>query len=170
MRALLDLFLDICLFRKGPQDVPMSWTLLKFALLTYGFSSLLVLAVGLALSPALLLTLVDMGLLAGLTYGVLSFTHHTPRFVQTLTALLGTGTLIQLIALPIAVWTVQGMAQNRSAGLPDFLYLGLLGWSIAILAHILHHALGVSRGMGFLYTLGYIMISWTVSSWLEALP
>lgn len=170
MRALLDLFLDICLFRKGPQDVPMSWVLLKLTLLTYGMSSLLVLAVSLDPSPALLLTLADIGVLTGLTYAVLSFTNYIPRFVQTLTALLGTGTLIQLMALPIAIWTVRGVAQDTSAGLPDFLYLCLLGWSIAIIAHILHHALAVSRAMGFLYTLGYIVILWTISSWLESLP
>ena len=35
MRALFNLFLDICLFRRGPQDVPASPLLFGLAMLVY---------------------------------------------------------------------------------------------------------------------------------------
>lgn len=168
MRALFDLFLDICLFRKGPQHIPASQILLRAALIAYGASGLLVLLISLDAVSALLVMFADMVLLTGLTYGVLSLRGYSPRFSQTLTALLGTGTLVQLAALPVSLWVSKTLEQDIAA-LPQLLYLALLVWSIAIMAYILQQALAVSRGIGILYTFGYIAISWTVSSWLELL-
>lgn len=167
MRALLDLFLDICLLRKGPQHLPPSSILLKLALVAYGLSGLLLLLVSVALPTALLLTLLDLGLLAGLTYGVLYGFGYGMRFVRTLAALAGSGTLLQLIALPLSVWLNQEAARHELSGLPSLLWLALLGWSIAIMTHILHHALSVSRGVALWYALGYLAISWTLSGWLH---
>ena len=61
----------------------------------------------------------------------------------------------------------QEALRSRLPELPWLLYLGLLVWSIAVIAHIVHHALSISRGKGLLYTLGYLLISWTVSGWLQ---
>jgi hypothetical protein len=169
MRALFDLFLDICLFRKGPQHIPASQILLRAALAAYGISGLLVLLINLEPVRALLVMSADIALLAGLTYGVLSLSNYNGRFLQTLTALLGTGTLVQLMALPISLWLSKTLQQETIAALPQLLYIALLVWSIAIIAHILHQALAVSRSIGVLYTLGYIAISWIISSWLELL-
>lgn len=168
MRALFDLFLGICLFRKGPQHIPASQVLLKAALIAYGISGLLVLLISLDPVSASLVMSADMALLAGLTFGLLNFSGYQGRFLQTLTALLGTGTLVQLMALPISLWVVKTLERDIAA-LPQLLYLALLVWSIAIMAYILQQALTVSRTIGILYTLGYIAISWTVSSWLELL-
>lgn len=168
MRALFDLFLDICLFRKGPQHIPASQVLLRATLAAYGISGLLVLLISLEPIRALLVMSADIALLTGLTYGVLSLSNYHGRFLQTLTALLGTGTLVQLMALPVSLWVSKTLEQEIAA-LPQLLYIALLVWSIAIIAHILQQALGVSRSIGVFYTLGYIAISWIVSSWLELL-
>jgi hypothetical protein len=168
MHALFDLFLDICLFRKGPQHIPASQILLRSALVAYGISGLLFLLVNLDPVSALLMMSVDIALLVGLTYGVLNLMGYSGRFLQSLTALLGTGTLVQLMALPISLWMSKTLGQEIAA-LPQLLYIALLVWSIAIMAHILQQALAVSRSIGVFYTLGYIAISWTLSSWLELL-
>jgi hypothetical protein len=172
MRALLDLFLDICLLRKGPQQVPVSPVLLRLTLVTYGISGLLVPLLDTDLPTSLLLVLVDIALLTGLTYGVLRLRGYGERLPQTLTALLGTGTLLQLLALPVLIWLDQEVAGNGMPELPWLLWFGLFAWSIAIMAHILHHALSVSYGLGALYSVGYVLISWivswTVSDWLRS--
>jgi hypothetical protein len=169
MRALFHLFLDICLFRKGPQHIPVSQILLRATLVAYGISGLLVLLISLEPARALLVMLADIVLLTGLTYGVLNLSNYSGRFLQTLTALLGTGTLVQLMALPVSLWLGKPLEQETIAVLPQLLYIALLVWSIAIIAYILQQALAVSRSLGILYTFGYIAISWTVSSWLELL-
>ena len=159
MYALFNAFFDICLFRKGPQDLPASWSLLKLTLITYCLSSLLSLLFTVAPPMALFQAVLDAALLVGLTYGLLYVMGHGQRFVQTLTALAGTGTLLGLIAWPLTIWMQAEAAAGTSTGLSFFLFFLLLLWSIAVIAHILRHSLSTTLGMGLLYTLGYLMIS-----------
>jgi len=166
MYALFNLFLDICLFRKGPQHVPASLALLRLTLITYGLSGFLVLLLSVSPLTAGLMVLIDIALLSALIYGALALWNYKMRFIQTLTALLGTGTLLQLLVLPVSVWMMQELSKTGTPEFPWLLSLGLIIWSIAVIAHILHHALAISRGLGLLYTLGYVIISWTISGWL----
>ncbi len=59
MRDLLNLFLDICLFRKGPQDTPASKGLLRMCVSAYALSGFLVLLLNTPAETAILLTLLD---------------------------------------------------------------------------------------------------------------
>lgn len=169
MVALLNLFWDICLLRKRPQDVPASEDLLKLTLLTYAGSGLLAILLSLqqaGVGTALLLTLADVALLAALTYAVLYMLGYLARFTQTLTALAGVGTLLQLIATPLGLWYQRSLVADGAAAMPALLWLLLLIWSIAVTAHILRHAFSVSYGFGVLYALGYLMVSRAVVDWL----
>ena len=104
MRALFDLFLDICLFRKGPQDVPASAMLLKVCALAYALSGFVVLRLSTPSSIAIPQILLDLALLAGLLYLALSLRRYPQRFGQTLSALTGVGVLMAVLALPLMVW------------------------------------------------------------------
>jgi hypothetical protein len=168
MHALFNLFLDICLFRKGPQDVPASPVLLKLSLITYGLSGLVVMWVNTKLSTALLQTLLDLVLLIGMTYGVLQMQGFGARFGQTMTALLGTGTLLGLMALPVVIWMGEAATDDRMR-LSWLLFSLLLGWSMVVMAHVLRHALSTSRAIAMLYALGYLVISAVLSSFLASL-
>ncbi len=159
MAALFHLFLDICLFRKGPQDVPASGALLWLCLIGYGLSGLAVLLAGFEPALALLETVVEIILLAGLCYGLLSLAHHRARFVQTLTTLAGTGALLTVMAFPLVIWIGQENARHEQGMLSTLLFFGLVGWSLAVTAHVLRHALSVSRTLGILYATGYFVIS-----------
>jgi hypothetical protein len=150
MGALLNLFLDICLLRKGPQDVPASPALLKASLAAYGLASLLVQAVSVNLLTALLQAFLDLGLLAGLTYAVLQATGFSGRFTQTLTALAGTGALLGFAILPVTIWMDRDLEAGIQSGLPALLFFGWLIWSIAVVAHVLRHALSTSMAMASL--------------------
>lgn len=172
MLALLNLFWEICLLRKGPQDTPRSSELLQLCLIGYGSSGLLALLLDLPrinFGLALLLTLEDVALLSGLAYLGLYLTAHLPRFRQTLTALAGVGTLLQLIALPLGLWYQHALAGNSGAELPAMLWLLLLGWSIAVTGHILRHAFSTTLTLGILYAVGYLVVSWTITNWLLSL-
>jgi hypothetical protein len=167
MIALFNLFLDICLLRKGPQDVPSSAALLQLSLSIYIIAGLvLLLALESQVGPALFLVLLDLGLLTGLTYGLLNMLGRGSRFGQTLTALAGTGALLQLIAWPLLGWLNQTDVQQGTATLPSLLYLALLGWNIVITGHILRHALSTTLAFGVLYAFGYLMSFWVLSDWL----
>ena len=165
MQALFNLFLDICLFRKGPQHVPFSATLLKLCLLAYGLSGLIVLVLSTPVPVALLQILLDLVLLSGLLYLALTLYRHPRRFEQTLSALTGAGALIGLLALPLMSWIVH-QQPGGDIQLPSLLLLALMVWSIAIMAHILRYAFETSVWIGALYALGYTFLSWTLTGWI----
>ena len=166
MYALFDLFFEICLFRKGPQDVPAGMALLKLCLLGYGLSGLAMLLLSTPFPVAILQILLDLVLLAGLLHLALLARRHPRRFEQTLSALTGTGALIGLLALPLVVWITQ-QGSEGDIQLPSLLLLALMAWSIAIMAHILRHALNIPLWAGALSALGYTFLSWTLAGWIE---
>jgi hypothetical protein len=94
----LQSFLDIALWRKGPQDLPASTLLATLALIAYmaiGFVRMRLFA--LDQSTALLFICVDALMLGGWLWLVLAFFGRRQRFVQTITAILGVGLLVLLL-------------------------------------------------------------------------
>lgn len=169
MLALLQLFFNICLFNKGPQDLPASQALLKLCLIIYALSSMLILLTEypqLSVFFSLILILLDIALLIGLLHGVLYLRGYSARFTQTLAAIVGIVALLQILTIPLAFWAKQELAQTGAVGLPGLISLFLLGWAIAVIGHILQNALATSRTVGVLYAVAYFAISLTFSDWL----
>lgn len=97
-------FLDIALWRKGPQDLPASTLLATLVLIAYmatGFVRMRLYA--LDLQAALLVTCVDALMLGGWLWLVLAFFGRRQRFVQTITATLGVGLLVLLLDVILRV-------------------------------------------------------------------
>jgi hypothetical protein len=167
MQALIRLFIDIALHRKGPQDVPSSGAVLGLALLAYlgiGAAVLWPSARGTALLAAQLLT--DLLLVLLIFGGLLAALGRGARVPQTLAALFGTGALLSAFALPF-VWIA---ARSLSDGAPvagmemaallstTALFMLLLA-SLLVTGHILRHALGWSYPAGVLAAVVYFSIS-----------
>lgn len=91
-------FLDIALWRKGPQDLPASSLLATLVLIAYmaaGFVRMQLYA--LDLEASLLFICIDTLMLGGWLWLVLAFFGRRQRFVQTITATLGVGLLVLII-------------------------------------------------------------------------
>jgi hypothetical protein len=96
----LQSFLDIALWRKGPQDLPASAASATLALIAYmvaGFVRMRMFA--LDQTTALLFICIDALMLGGWLWLVLAFFGRRQRFVQTITATLGVGLLVLLLDL-----------------------------------------------------------------------
>jgi len=61
--------------------------------------------------------------------------------MQTCTALAGTGTLFNLMALPLFDWFA---SKQTGQALYLLLFVALLIWSLSVMAHIFKHALAIS--------------------------
>ncbi|MDH3561644.1 MAG: hypothetical protein OEN52_11905 [Gammaproteobacteria bacterium] len=157
MSRLITIWLDICLLRAGPQDLPSSRTLLGLTGGTYFLVSLLLSLPAYPAKTAFLVALLDLGLLAAFAAALLYFPGKWARLQQTLTALTGTGTLLGLLALPLAYLLFQGPEENLLAGVAALIWLFLFGWSLLVVAHIMRHALSIAFpyaiGIAVLYTL-----------------
>lgn len=156
---LIRLFLDIALFNKGPQDGPESRLLLLLAVLGN-------FAVGLGLSlmeidwvDAVAQSVVGIALLAGFLWGALSLSSKRPRFLQTATAAFGCDTLISALAVPLLV-SMQLIPE--AIGLASIFLAFLLFWQVAVVAHILRHALSIPFISGLGLALAYTVVSYGI--------
>lgn len=139
-----------CLLRRAPQDDPVSWDALLQALLGYFVIDLVQAGASSGLPVALGMTLVDTLLMMVFCWVVLRITGYTRRFLQTLTALAGTGVILGLLALPLV--QLAASAHRNDEPMTDLVlgWLILLVWSITVQAHIFRHALTVRFGTGLL--------------------
>ena len=106
MLRLLQTFVDIALWRKGPQDLPASTALALMVLFTYVVLEFIgVQMFDLSLGAAVVFICVDVLMISGWLWLVLLFFGRRQRFVQTITATLGVGVMI--LVLDIAIRALQ---------------------------------------------------------------
>ena len=154
MYDIIKLLFDICLFKKGPQDLPYSVGLLRILLVVYVSIRVLMLSIHFDWLNVLLQVIVEIFLVVGFFWITLYLARKLGRFYQVISAVLGTDALIIFFALP-------GMAsmETRQGGILVFLVmLVLIGWHWAVTGHIIRNALeqslSFSLGLAFLYLLG----------------
>ncbi len=165
MGKLIGRFIDICLLRAGPQDLPASSTLLVLSLLAYIASGVIVLLPSTSFGSAVAQALVDTLLLAGLLRLVLQWRGFSSRFDQTLTALAGAGAFQGMIAWPLVASIYHADAEGLVAPFQSLLLLALFVWTLVVIGHILRHALSTSYAAGFLFGSVYVMLSMGLLSW-----
>jgi hypothetical protein len=162
MLLLIRAWLDICLLRRTPQELPVSGYLLGIALCCYGLVSVLVSVQSLTLSSSVLLAAVDLGLLVVFTGSLLYLQSKAARINQTLSALAGSGSIMGLIALPLLLIIGPGTADEPIATPLASLWLLLLLWNLIVMAHIFRNALSSSFAFGFGISLLYALLSMQV--------
>lgn len=154
LRVIAHAYLEICLLKRRPQDLPRSDWLMVLTLLAYGLSSAGLAAVDLEVPRAMAAALLDAGLLWAGTALVLYLFKRPLRTTQTVTALAGTGVVLSVVALPVVLWLTLAQGRHADTGIPALLWLGLFAWNLLISAHILRHALD----SGFLLAIGITLM------------
>ena len=151
MYAYLKLLLNVCLFRKGPQEIPHSIQFLRLSTIVYALISYLLILQSTDSLNALLQLATELIIIFGFATLILSLANKLKRFVQTTSTLLGTDALISTFAIPILA-TLHQDSSNMSAIMT---MLALMIWNWLVTAHIIRHALDKSfsfaLGIAFLY-------------------
>ncbi len=165
MLRIIKAFWDICLFRAGPQDLPTSSLLMAVALFGYGAASLLIAFAQFPPERVFAAVALDIVLLLMLAWAVLWVRSFMERFTQTLTALAGVGALMGFIAWPLAVWQADAVAQGpETAGVPSLIVLAWLAWHIAVVGHVLRHALSTMMSVGATLAVVYVYVGIRLTS------
>ena len=154
MFDIIKLLFYICLFKKGPQDLPHSVWLLRILLVAYISVRVLMLSMHFDWLNVLLQVIVDIFMVAGFFSTLLYLARKLGRFYQVFSAVLGTDALISFLALP----GMATMETGQGGLLVLLLVLGLIGWHWAVTGYIISNALektlSFSLGLAFLYLLG----------------
>jgi hypothetical protein len=155
MLRLLQTFLEIAFWRKGPQDVPASRTLAFLALVAYiAIEFMSVRLFDLDLRATLIIVGVDVFMLSAWLYAVLAFFGRRQRFVQTITATLGVGVLLLLLDIlmrTMQLWLGQGESLGGNWLFVRFMIIAL------VMGRIFMHALdrGLITGMALTIAIIY---------------
>lgn len=160
MGKLIHAFWNICLLRQAPQDLPASNALMMLSMLAYGVASILVGLLSLSPGAAFMSGLLDVALMGAMTQLLLWIRELGARFVQTFTALMGTGAIMGVLALPLLF--IQLQMGGQPALVPSLLILGLMIWNLAIVGHILRHAMGAPFFVGVLLAVVFMYVSVSV--------
>ena len=160
MSKVINAFWKICLLKLAPQDLPASSGLMLLSMLAYGIASALVGLLSLSPEKAFLSGVLDIALVGAMTQLLLWIRQLGARFLQTFTALMGTGAILGLFALPLLFMQMQ--TGDQPALLPSVLILGLMIWNLSVAGHILRHAISAPFFVGVLLALVYMYVSISV--------
>lgn len=160
MIPLVQVMVEIALHRRGPEDLPASPFLFRLVLLVYVVIGAMSAAVYWRSAAQVALQVgLDLVLFFAFFSAVLALYRKPGRWLQTFTALLGTGSLLGVFAIPLHLWR-QGTGAGESAALlPALALFTLLIWSLAITGHILQHAVEIPYPGGVLLAVGYFALN-----------
>jgi hypothetical protein len=154
LAALVRLYVDIAIWRRGPQDVPAVAILLP---LTVGAYVLLSLAIGESV-PSLrpgwaFEVLADTAFLALWYWILLLVANRRERYLQTASALFGLQTLLIAPSI-LTLWLTQYLMDNKSLQAPLLvvalaaaLSVGVAVWTLLATGHIVRAAIERSLGL-----------------------
>ncbi|MGR8934640.1 MAG: hypothetical protein ACU837_09665 [Gammaproteobacteria bacterium] len=162
MGPIARIVIDICLFQKGPQDLPFSRALLYLSVLAFIVSGFLLLSLSTGVWDSVLQLLAEILLMYGFTWGTLNMANRPARLYQTATALFATDTFITLCAVPV-FWAV---LSGQTSPLYSLLTLALMLWHWSVIGHIFRHALSTSLAFGLCLALLYIVGSYQLMALL----
>jgi len=161
MLALIQFYIQLCLLRAKPQDLPASQALLGLvaALNVILGGSIAAMAFGGPLQ-GLAAGLLDTALMGGYVWVLLGTRNYRERFVQTASAVLGVSALASAIGLPLQVLLpVEGEVVTAAGQFASLSLLALIIWLQVALGHIFRHALGISLMLGVGLAFVYAFVS-----------
>lgn len=169
MPAVVEIFRDILMLRRGPQDLPYSAQLLGIVAAICIAVQLPVawmrdIGAGTVLVSAALWLAFSLGLLRLL----LTLREKGSRFVQAATAFLGCNAAFNAIGIPIAllVGTPPQTPEQMTGAqvVAGLISLPLLVWKVAVDAHVFRHSLDISFGGGVAVALMWILATFALAS------
>ena len=170
MYILLRVFVDILLFRAGPQAVPASVFLLQSAIVFYFMVRVLVALLTFSPLSAVGVSVMDTVLLTSLVWVSLWSRDLNNRVLQTLTAALGTLGLLTLIVLPLDILYIMTDSDEGVDALFSIIMLVLTAWSLTVLGYILRNALDIGAALAVGLSMLYFFVSFVLTVLLFTVP
>lgn len=163
MRVLIQFFVELCLLRRLPQELPPSEVLLGLVLIVdLGVGTLVGITAGVDWLTSLLQSLAEMVLMLAALYVALSLLGRRGRLLQSATALLGSRAVLGIAAIPPLLLNPVGGQTGVAAAIGAFMLLGLLVWGILVTGHILRHTFSITLGQGAAIAVAFQILAVTL--------
>lgn len=162
VKVLFNAFFGICCLKMKPQDISASKNLLIICLLVYGFISVQLALLSQPFDKAVMAGAIEVVFIMIFCFAVLQIGGKSSRWVQTVTALAGTGIIISIIALPLYLFigtNSETVATSDGLRVLGLLLLATLAcWNIIIMGHIFRYALEINMFSSVVLAIAYIWL------------
>lgn len=157
--SIVSRLIALSLLRGLPQDLPYSLALARnLVLADVALQMAYLLIDGIALPLARIL--VSLLITLGLPWALLNLRQRGERYLQTLSALVGTSIIVSLLFMPVVLFSsslppaVAGGEPTQAQLVVSVLWLLAIAWQLSIIAHIYRHALDWPRLAAAMLALG----------------
>ena len=159
VQQFLRIFVDIVLWRRGPQDLPASSLLLALTVAAYVGVSVVQLALeGESAATWFFFVVIDPLLLAAWVWLVLRIFGHAERFVQAASAVFGTGAVLGIgLYLPLQL-IITGLGYEPTSGLAQAFALLLVVVFALVTGRIIKLATESNLFTGIAVSLTYFLL------------
>lgn len=167
MLSLALAFVDITLHRRGPDELPSSRFLLSVTVGFYVLTGVIgIWTLGVLDAETTQLLLFDSVFFFAYVFVALRLFRHDRRFRQTAIALLGAEVVINIVGLPLALWSRSISVPPDPRSAPMLLQLLLLVWWIDVAGFVLSRAISRPYFVGVLFMIVYVLTSYRISTLL----
>ena len=163
---LVLVFVEIAMHRRGPETVPESQFLFGLLLVVYFVVSLFATLMAQPFTLAIGIVAFDTVFYLGIVWVLLELYKRSNRFLQTASALLGTGVILTMLQIPIFATADFDNAESTFTSAGAWLFLLSLLWSIDVAGFILSRALQLSYFAGVSIVIMYAFSSFTLGGFL----
>ena len=151
------------LLKSAPQDLPFSTGLMARVVVLYFISGIVVVTGMVEPSLAMGRMLLNIGIILFFSYVVLSSLNLKTRFVQTVTALVGTGIVFNLLAWPVLSFGDMEQESTAAMQILSLIVLMLISWEILVTAHIFRNALGTKMTQAVILSMALFFVTLSLS-------
>jgi hypothetical protein len=152
-------YIEICLFKASPADVPNSLWLMKMTLFFYFVVSVLITQIEYGWKISLFSSLAEMMVTILVAWLLLQFRGFTARFQQTVTSLAGIGICFGILGTPIFYLVHMSDQQGLVATVASLFILAVLIWSLMVTAHVFRMALEIKPSTAMMITVAYTILT-----------
>ncbi len=156
----IQFFFRVSFLKAAPQDAPTSRSVMYITVVLYFVIGLIITLHSQPWVQSVVTASIQTALVVFVT-NLLVWIRSTPeRFTQTITALMGTGALIGLFAVPVL--NLMGTAGSEE-NFASVLWVGLVIWETVVVGHILRHTMEASFIAGLGAALVYMYLSFAIT-------
>jgi len=167
MLALFLTLFDIIRLRKGPDAIPYSWIVSFITLILWLLAGLAITAATDGMNDRDFLNGTFTGVVGLACYAAVIVSHgHTPRLLQTVSAILGCGAMISFLFLASNV-VLGYVAQETTVRLVGTL---ILLWSVPVEGHIIARAIDRQWFIGIIMAIAVFIFQLYLYTYLDPNP
>lgn len=157
---IIQLFFNICRFKATPSDIPASRLLLQLSLVSYFVLGIIIGRIDDDWSISIAVSLTDIIMMIIVMNLLLKLRGLQARLQQTLTAMLGAGSCLAVIGIPI-IWAFSHMTEQNEIKNTVILMamITFMFWNLMVNAHIFRHALDIKANTAAMLTVAYTVLS-----------